>query len=119
MHPLVFCSDGGAVATVGSYGSIIATDDTILTETRGQAYGHTPRSFRAEGYGLLANLRLIFHLLVFFELPFTLPPLTIVSDNAGLLQRISAALSTKYLTPCDCWSQIPPSPTSKATKTTQ
>ncbi len=26
MHPLVFCSNGGAVATVGSYGSIIATD---------------------------------------------------------------------------------------------
>jgi hypothetical protein len=99
LHPLVFCSDGGAVNTIGSYGSIIATDDTILTETRGQAYGHTPRSFRAEAYGLLANLRLIFHLLSFFDLPPTLPPLSIVSDNAGLLQRISAALSTKYLKP--------------------
>ena len=99
MKQLVFCSDGGAVSTVGSYGSIIATDDTILTETRGQAYGHTPRSFRAEGYGLLANLRLVYHLLSFFELPLTLPPLTIVSDNAGLLQRISAALSTKYVRP--------------------
>jgi hypothetical protein len=99
LHPLVFCSDGGAVDTIGSYGSIIATDDTILTETRGQAYGHTPRSFRAEAYGLLANLRLIFHLLSFFDLPPTLPPLSIVSDNAGLLQRISAALSTKYLKP--------------------
>jgi hypothetical protein len=98
-NPLIFCSDGGATATVGSYGSIIATDNTVLTETRGQAYGHTPRSFRAEGYGLLANLRLIFHLLSFFELPLTLPPLTIVSDNAGLLQRISSALSTKYLKP--------------------
>ena len=97
--PLVFCSDGGAASTVGSYGSIIATDDSILTETRGQAYGHTPRSFRAEGYGLLANLRLIYHLLSFFELPFTLPPLTIVSDNEGLLQRISSALRAKYLKP--------------------
>jgi hypothetical protein len=97
--PLVFCSDGGAAATVGSYGSVIATDDTLLTETRGQAYGHTPRSFRAEGYGLLANLRLIFHLLSFFELPLTLPPLTVVSDNAGLLQRISSALCSKYVKP--------------------
>ena len=84
---------------MGSYGSIIATDDSILTETRGQAYGHTPRSFRAEGYGLLANLRLIYHLLLFFELPLTLPPLTIVSDNEGLLQRISLALGAKYLKP--------------------
>jgi hypothetical protein len=98
-HPLVFCSDGGAVSTVGSYGSVIATDDTILTETRGQAYGHTPRSFRAEGYGLLANLRLIYHLLTFFELPLSLPPLTVVSDNEGLLQRIRSALCTKYLKP--------------------
>jgi hypothetical protein len=45
MQQLVFCSDGSAVSTVGSYGSIIATDDTILTKTRGQAYGHTPCSF--------------------------------------------------------------------------
>jgi hypothetical protein len=99
MKQLIFCSDGGAVSTVGSYSPIIATDKTILTETRGQAYGHTPRSFRAEGYSLLANLRLVYHLLSFFELPLTLPHLTVVSDNAGLLQRISAALSTKYLRP--------------------
>jgi hypothetical protein len=96
---LVFCSDGGAIATVGSYGSIIATDKTILTETRGQAYGDTPRSFRAEGYGLLANLCLAFHILTFFLLPITLLPLTVVSDNEGLLQRIDSALRTKYVQP--------------------
>jgi hypothetical protein len=79
--------------------SIAAGFMTILTDTRGQAYGHTPCSFHAKGYGLLANLRLIFHVLVFFELPFTMPPLTIVSDSAGLLQSISADLSMKYLKP--------------------
>ncbi len=42
-NPLVFCSDGGAVATVGSDGSIIATDDTILTE-RKPSFGLSPTS---------------------------------------------------------------------------
>jgi hypothetical protein len=58
-------------------------DDTFLTETHGQAFGDTPRSFHVEGYGLLVNLPLIFHLLTFFELPLALPSFTIVSDNEG------------------------------------
>jgi hypothetical protein len=94
-NPLTFCSDGGAVTTFKSYGSIIATDNTILTETCRQAYGHTPLSFRAEGYGFLGNLHLISHLLLFFELPFTSPPITVVSDNKGLLKRLRDVFHAK------------------------
>jgi hypothetical protein len=42
---------------------------------------------------------MIYHLLTFFELPLSLQPLTIVSNNEGLLQRICSALCTKYLKP--------------------
>ena len=53
---LLLCSDGGAANSKGSYGSIIASDDQVLTKLSGQAHGANPRTFRAEGYGLLANL---------------------------------------------------------------
>jgi hypothetical protein len=42
---LLLCSDGGAADSKGSYGSVIALDDQILTELSGQAHGANPRSF--------------------------------------------------------------------------
>jgi hypothetical protein len=35
---------------------VIASYERILTELHGQVHGAKPRSFHAEGYGLLANL---------------------------------------------------------------
>jgi hypothetical protein len=40
---LLLCSDGGAANSKGSYGSIIASDDQVLTELSGQAHGNNPR----------------------------------------------------------------------------
>jgi hypothetical protein len=96
---LLLCSDGGAADSKGSYGSVIASDDSILTELRGQAHGANPRSFRAEGYGLLANLRLIRHLLLFFDIPRTSSPLTIYCDNKGLLERLQSTRASTYTKP--------------------
>jgi hypothetical protein len=96
---LLLCSDGGAADSKGSYGSVIASDDQILTELSGQAHGTNPRSFRAEGYGLLANLRLIHHLLTFYDIHRTSSALIIYCDNQGLLDRINTSRHSKYLKP--------------------
>ena len=62
---LLLGSDGGAKATVGSFGAVIASQvsehgtlDHIILEIGGYAYGLAPSSFRAESYGQLAVLRL-------------------------------------------------------------
>ena len=96
---LFLCSDGGAADSKGSYGSVIASDDRILTELRGQAHGANPRSFRAEGYGLLANLRLIRHLMVFFDIQRTSSVLTLYCDNQGLLDRLAKSRESLYVKP--------------------
>jgi hypothetical protein len=96
---LLLCSDGGEADSKGSYDSIIASDDQVLTELSGQAHGNNPRPFRAEGYGLLANLRLIHHLLNFYDIHRTSSALTIYCDNQGLLDRIDTSRHSKYLKP--------------------
>jgi hypothetical protein len=96
---LLLCSDGGAADSKGSYGSIIASDDQVLTELSGQAHGANPRSFRAEGYGLLANLRLIHHLMLFYDIPRTSSALTLYCDNQGLLDRLETSSNAKYIKP--------------------
>jgi hypothetical protein len=53
---LWLASDGGAADCKGSFGSVLATDDTILMDCGGLVEGADPKSFRAEGYGLLAIL---------------------------------------------------------------
>jgi hypothetical protein len=42
---LYLASDGGAIPLKGSFGAVLATDDTIIVEGRGRAYGQDPRSF--------------------------------------------------------------------------
>jgi hypothetical protein len=42
---LNLASDGGAIPLKGSFGAVLATDDAILLECGGRAYGQDPRSF--------------------------------------------------------------------------
>jgi hypothetical protein len=95
---LYLCSDGGAKDKKGSYGAVLATEDTILAEVGGRAHGANPRSFRAEGYGMLAILRLLFHLSHYWTLQRE-GTLLLLCDNAGLLQRVEKARSAKYIQP--------------------
>ena len=62
------CSDGGAIANVGSYRVDIASNKKILLTVVGQAYGMTPWSFRAEGYGMSAILRLLYHFITYHRI---------------------------------------------------
>jgi hypothetical protein len=56
-HKVFLASDGGAQDPLGSYGCLLASKSKILAENGRQASGANPRSFRAEGYGMLAILR--------------------------------------------------------------
>jgi hypothetical protein len=90
---LILGSDGGAKDRLGSFGALIASqmipgisDDAILVETGGIAFGDTPRSFRAESYGQLASLRLLFHLTCFYDVR-PLCSFRFLLDNQGRLTR--------------------------------
>jgi hypothetical protein len=63
---LLLALDGGAADLIASFGAVLATQDKILLECGGRAQGANPRSFRAEGYGILAILRLAFHVRTFY-----------------------------------------------------
>ena len=53
---IYLCLDGGAIEDIVLYGKVIASDKKILITAAVQAYGMTPRSFRAEDYGMLVIL---------------------------------------------------------------
>jgi cytochrome b len=96
---LFLASDGGAADLKGSFGYVLATDDTILAECGGFVEGADPKSFRAEGYGLLAILRLVFHLRWFYITRNFALRFTLYSDSESLLKRLKASLSLTYPVP--------------------
>jgi hypothetical protein len=79
----------------GSFGALIATGDTILIECGGRAYGAAPHSFRAEGYGILAILRLLFHIRYFYVLSCRQARFWFYCDSESLLKRIEASRKLK------------------------
>jgi hypothetical protein len=93
--PLYLVSDGGADADSGSFGALAADADKIFVSLSGTTEGISPGSFRAESYGCLAILRLVYHLVVFHAIP---PPVIhhrFFCDNKGLLSRLSRATKQK------------------------
>ena len=90
--------DGGAKEDIGSFGAVIANNKEILIKVSGQAYGKTPRSFRAEGYGMLAILRFLLHFIQFHNIT-TKAKLKIYSDNEDLIIRINQTKNNTYIQP--------------------
>jgi hypothetical protein len=84
-------SDGGAVDKLGSYGALLATHEHILVECGGSAQGSNPRSFQAEGYGILAVLRLVFHLCYYYVTRNAALRFRLYCDSESLLKRIAAS----------------------------
>jgi hypothetical protein len=56
---LFLVSDGGADADLGSFGALIASDESTFTTVSGTTEGVLPGSYRAESYGCLAILRFV------------------------------------------------------------
>jgi hypothetical protein len=96
---LFLASDGGAAAKRGSFGAVLATNDDILAECGGRAHGANPGSFRAEGYGILAILRLAFHLRFFYVTRNPALSLKLYYDSESLLKRIAASQALKRTLP--------------------
>jgi hypothetical protein len=84
-------SDGGATDRRGSFGALLASCNTILAECGGRAHGADPRSFRAEGYGLLAILRLAFHLRTFYHTYNSNLKFRLYCDSESLLLQLEAS----------------------------
>ena len=105
---LILGSDGGARDPVGSFGAVMAsqqsahgTQDRIILEIGGYAYGLTPSSFRAESYGQLAILRLLFHIKTYFKIPLHCE-FRFLLDNSGRISRTATLLRNPNLAPRRC-----------------
>jgi hypothetical protein len=96
---IYLASDGGAENCKGSFGCVIATDDTIVAECGGFVEGADPKSFRAEGYGMLAILRLLFHLRWFYLTRNHALRISVHSDSERLIKRLEKSLSLTYAVP--------------------
>jgi hypothetical protein len=96
---LCLASDGGAADSKGSFGSLLATHATILLECGGLVQGANPKSFRAEGYGMLAIIRLVHHLRWFYVTRNTTLTFATYTDSESLILRLEASLRIKYSAP--------------------
>ena len=96
---LHFASDGGAIPTKAAFGCVLASDDTILVECGGQVEGQDPRSFRAESYGLLAILRIIHHIRIFFDTGNPALKFSSYTDSESLLLRLETSMRLSVPSP--------------------
>jgi hypothetical protein len=96
---IFLASDGGGAYQLASSGAVLETNDTILIECGGRVPGANPRSFRAEGYGILAILRLTFHLRFFYVTRNPNLLFRLYCDSKSLLKRIAASRSLKRTVP--------------------
>jgi hypothetical protein len=96
---LLLASDGGATDKLGSYGALMATQDQILIECGGRAQGANPCSFRAEGYGILAILRLVFRLRHFYITRNASLRFRLYCNSESLLKRIAASQALTRIIP--------------------
>jgi hypothetical protein len=100
---LCIAHDGGATDR-GSFAWCIATTTTVLWEGSGHTEGHTPGSFRAESYGMLAPLRFLLHYLSFFNVTLANPDLIHkeFTDSKSLLDRLQSSKDRFYASPKAC-----------------
>jgi hypothetical protein len=102
---LILRSDGGTKDRRGSFGALIASQagphntlDRILNEIGGIAYGDTPRSFRAESYGQLAIVPLLFHFTCHFHIRIRCR-CRFLLDISGRLRRTRTIIHQPHPTP--------------------
>jgi hypothetical protein len=96
-NPLTHCtSDGSAPRFVGSFGWVSClSNGERIARNKGPAYGSRTTSFRAEAYGILSYLRLIFRAFEFTanQLPTTL---RIHSDSKSVIEQALKMLAYPF-----------------------
>jgi hypothetical protein len=97
--PFRACSDGPAVTQEGTYGWALSLDDgTRLAHGAGYVDGHDPRSFRAEGQGMLSVVCFIHRLLQWTCTDSVLEGI-LATDNTGLIARVTSQSKLRYSIP--------------------
>ena len=95
----IACSDGSAVALEGTYGWALCSEDgTRLAHGSGPVDGHDPRSFRAEGQGMLSVVCLLRRLLEWCCSSETITGI-LATDNTGVIDRVRSQSQLKYPIP--------------------
>ena len=95
----IACSDGSAVALEGTYGWVLCSEDgTRLAHGAGLVDGHDPRSFRAEGQGMLSVVCLLRRLFEWCQSSTAITGV-LATDNTGLIDRVHAQSKLKYPIP--------------------
>ena len=92
-NTIIIGSNGSVREGRGSFGWVVATPQAqILATGSGIAFGFDVTSFRSEAYGILAPLRLLYHLQCFHLFPLCHRTITWYCDSESLLKRISSNL---------------------------
>ena len=90
-QPIIIGSDGSVSDGRGSFGWIIANPQAhVLATGSGIAFGFEVTSFRSEAYGILAPLRLLYHLQCFHQFPLRHRSITWYCDSESLLKRVDS-----------------------------
>ena len=89
--PLITASDGGCDNGVGSFGLVFHCSSQVILQNFGPVSGANPSSFRSEALGVLAVVRILFHLFKFFGV---LPQFIFdhYMDNKGVISRLQKLL---------------------------
>ena len=90
-------ADGSVKGPKASFGWVISTQQARRIATcSGPAYGAKPGSYRAEGYGILSVLRLVFHLQTQWHVKVRF---CLVCDNQAMVNRSNEQRDVPTATP--------------------
>jgi hypothetical protein len=87
-HDIVLVSDGAADHLQGAAGWVLAIGSTRVCTGQLAVPGYDPRSYRAEGYGMIGGLLFLHHLSLYCNRLNTIPLKTIYCDNEGLIKKV-------------------------------
>lgn len=99
LRQLFIGSDGGAIPNgpfqhTGSQAFVIATKNRVLWRGYGPVIGWPQNpSFRTETYGMLALLRLLWHLYIFWQVPIPKGTLSPTTDSQSLIDILTSTSS--------------------------
>jgi hypothetical protein len=94
--PIRACSNGSAVTREGTFGWALSLQDgTRLAHSAGYVDGHNPRSFRAEGQGMISVVCFIWRLLQWTGTNSVLEGV-LATDNTGLIACVASQSKLRF-----------------------
>jgi hypothetical protein len=91
---LFLVSDGGADANLGSFGALVALDESTFATVSGMTEGVLPGSYWAESYGCLAILRFLYNFMVYHKVTSPKTLNKFYCNNLSLITRLKQAVGS-------------------------